>query len=416
MTFHRLNTVLIAAFFLLAPFTWSYIASVGGTLVRAVDPVLLMIIALTLVSGRIKRVPMAVPSALFLLVTLLILRGAINSEARSVLSALKITYYLVAALCIASTIIATERDEFNFSVRVAIFLISPIIGYFVFQLGLVFFDLIGAGSFATVSQIIFRGWNSIFTSNIFGGNGALEVKGISFRNSAGIAFIVAFLFFYQTQQRLGLISILLFFFAAILFSRSVWGFQLIFIALVSFSSDGRGRLAIVSLAVGAFTLLVAFPELTTSILDRLGSDFGRSQLNMVAISELDSNLFFGRSEGAIVETMDGEFKAVHNVPLAFALKTGTIGFILSVVIVAYFGIAFLRSLFALQRGTLAERRTNVVMAMTALILFSRPLISASHETFFSIGEWGAFALFLAFKATSTLRPPVRLTSTAVQAN
>src|SRR5690606_38602603 len=102
----------------------------------------------------------------------------------------------------------------------------------------------------------------IFLENVFGISGPLEVQGVAFRNSAGIAFLVAALYYYLWDGAINrAIAITLMVIAALLFSRSVWLIQLLFFALVILRSNIVNRLFWLFLITCVAIAMTFFPGL-----------------------------------------------------------------------------------------------------------------------------------------------------------
>lgn len=382
---------------LMAPFTWSYVGSVGGMLIRAVDLYMIALILVVALQGRITCLPGKVPALMYCLICLLLLRSIGYSDSSAAISAIKISYYLIAAIMMATAFRDVQNRPKDRSNIYALVLVSPVLALFMFQLSAVFIELAQSRSLLSGSQILFRGWNEIFSQNIFGANDALDITGVSFRNSAGIAFVVAALHMFMREGKVSsVVMLLLMGTAALLFSRSVWLIQLLFLALLILRSRGRIRIVLTFILAIVTVLVLISPFLSEAISQRVNSNFGRSEMIYAAFDKFDSAFIFGRNEGAEVVLLDGEMKSVHNVPLGFLLKTGVIGFLLSCAISFIFLYSAVVRLFDLVLGVVDSPRQSIVVVVVSVILFSRPMVSASHDVFFSIGEWCALAMYLAY--------------------
>lgn len=400
--------VLVVAFFLVAPFTWIYLSAVSGLLVRLVDVVGLLIIALSLSTARIPRFPVTVAVALGGLVVLLLLRSIIYSESAAAVSAIKISYLLVSTMFVAGSIRKVGPAEINRVVNITAVLLLPFFAFFLFQLASTFWDIIQSPSTVSISIKLFSFWHKIFSENFLGAESLIEAKGVAFRNSAGVAFFIGFLFLYGIREQWGALAIIFFILATILFSRSVWALQLIFILSVALSKGVSGRAVIVAFTIAVITALYSMPQIWQVVAERVVSASGRDDMIRLAFNEFNSALLLGRPEGAALELQNGAIKPVHNVPLAFGLKTGLLGFMLAMGIAIYFGLAAFRGAFSLTRASPKVRHANLIRTLAATTLFLRLMVSASHEIFFSIGEWGALALYFAFLPKANSAPNVNV--------
>jgi O-antigen ligase len=114
---------------------------------------------------------------------------------------------------------------------------------------------------------------------------------------------------------------------------------------------------------------------------------------------MDGALLIGREQGAAIMMSNGEEKNVHNVPLAYALETGLLGFTATLFVAAIFLFTAIKYFVRLIRKKNEDPRPGIVLVIVSTILFFRPMISASFDVYFSVGEWCAFALFLALKSS-----------------
>lgn len=397
ITLGDLGITFATAAVLAAPFTWSYIASVGGMLIRAVDLVLLMAITVSFGRLRLTRLPVFVPGCLIAIVWLKLLRSAVYSDPSAMVSAIKISYYLMSVLALA-TIFRARPAKGNERLSIyGLVLVSPILITFISALTGIFLELLQSGSILSMSQIIFRGWNQVFSNNLFGVSGPLEVSGNQFRNTAGIGFLVAALYFYLWDGVLNrTLTIVLMVVAALFFSRSVWVAQLLFFALVIMRSKGAGRIFWLFLILGVAIGIAAIPEFVGALSDRLNSNLGRSEMLGLALNELDSSILFGSPNGARLVLAADESIGVHNVPLALTLELGILGLLLSTAIAAVFLYTAVSRFCYLFAANHANPKLTIVIIVISTILFMRPMISASYSVYFSIGEWCALAIYLAF--------------------
>lgn len=229
LIYKRILQVLATLVVLLAPFTWSYVGSVGGMLIRAVDVVLLLFIATSILQWRITSSPPAVAFAVFGIVTLLMLRAAVYVDPPSFLAAIKINCYLFGVLLLAPVIGGMIDDKSNRVIFFAALVAFLILTHFLVTSAEIFIELFNTGTYSATTQLIKQGWTQIFSQNLFGSSDALDTRGQAFRNSAGIAFFVTALYFYLLDGVLNRVLMLGYMIpAALLFSRSVWLMQLFF--------------------------------------------------------------------------------------------------------------------------------------------------------------------------------------------
>ena len=154
----RVRAVIVALFFLTAPFTWSYVASFDGTLIRAVDVVGILLVATTLGCLRLSRQSGIVAISFLLLVILLLLRTAIYADFSSFLSAVKITYYFFVALSISCVIRNSSDEKLNNSIKIGLAFSFPLYALFLYQLYTVSHHFSLTGLF----QSQFEFWNQRF--------------------------------------------------------------------------------------------------------------------------------------------------------------------------------------------------------------------------------------------------------------
>lgn len=398
-TLSVVSSVLATAVVLLAPFTWSYVASVGGLLIRAVDLMILISVLVMAVRVRQAKLPLLVPACLLGLICLSLLRSVVISDVSAMISAMKISYYLVGALVLATAFRDMLVTRGNRAILFAIFLSSPILIFFLINLGSIFLDVLQSRSVLNLSQAIFRGWNELFSNNLFGVSESLEVSGVEFRNSAGVAFLVAGIFFYLWDGMINRVfMIVLMVIAALMFSRSVWLIQLLLIALLVIRLDGLRRSVLLLVILCCMIAISLAPTLYEALAGRINSNFGRSEMLSIALDAFGTGALFGRAEGAEIILANGEYKSVHNVALAFALKTGILGFLLSITI-AFSFLWTAATHFVLLFSTRDEdHKMTIAVILLSVILFVRPMISASHDIYFSIGEWCALAILMAMQA------------------
>jgi hypothetical protein len=193
-----------------------------------------------------------------------------------------------------------------------------------------------------------------------------------------------------------IVMICLMIIAAMMFSRSVWLIQLFFLALIILSSNNRNRALGFFMLIGAAITICVVPGLSEALNERLQSGLGRSEMLALALDEFNANIFMGNLEGGHISLAYDQEKSVHNVPLALALETGILGFLLSIIISAAFFLSAVTRFYYLLAWKVDEPNKLIVVILVSSILFMRPMVSASFDIYFSIGEWCALAIFFAF--------------------
>ncbi len=394
--------MLAALAFIVAPFTWSYLGAAGGYLIRLVDVVFILLVFTYFIRFKFKRLAMILPFLLFLIVILNLIRSMFYSDISALASAVKIFYYLLTSV-ILSFILQDmlQKQKTNIPI-IASFIAIPfyykIIVSVLGAIALIFSN----PSISSVSTVFFRLWAEIFSQNAFGSSIDLEARGISFRNSTGISFLVLSMFYYQWEGRLNqFLCISFFLIAALLFSRSVWLSQFIFLILLLTQLKGR-QLFIALLALGSLSsILMLNYRIFEAIVDRINSDIGRSEMISLALAELNQAIIFGRTQGALLTMSDGFSKNVHNVPLAYGLEVGILGLLVTllITITLLYMTVFSFSQFILRKCKFPKKLITKIVLSSILLI--RPLLSASFDVYFSIGEWCALSLLIALSATNT---------------
>lgn len=391
--------------FFVAPFLWSYVASLGGFVVRAVDISFIFMLAALMLSYKFIIPSRFILTCFIALLMLTMLRAVIFSEPESLVSAVKITFYLTSAIACTSFMVWCSERELQSATNWALLFISPFYFYFGVSVILTLGEVIASGAISSPSQFIFRFWNSIFSINIFGSVGLEELKGVAFRNTGGIAFLVLSLFFFWIKGRPSILFAVAFVIATLFFSRSVWICQLVFVSLLVLRARGFSRLFILVLVGAAASVMIVFDHANEAVSDRIESDIGRFEMIDPALEEMDNSFLLGSEKGAGLFDRGGITTDLHNVPLSFGLKSGFLGLLFASLIPAYFAVeAARRTINTIYRGDRANE--NAVAIVLCLILFLRPLISASHDVYFSVGEWLALSLFFAIKHREELRKQV----------
>lgn len=389
---------LAVAFFLLAPFTWSFIVALGGFLLRPTDLIFLALIGLTFAGKRVILPPLLPLGLLFAIVVMTLGRGIVHSDAGSIVSAVKICFYMLGVICLSDTLVSIRGMD---RARKVVWTKVVLVIYLSFFTVIAIAAVRSALSLSSAQQIggtIFRMWNAVFHFNFFGPSGVREVIGVSFRNTAGIGFLTASLFFYFLSGRMSALPTTLFIVALLTFSRSVWLAQVVFLMSLAGIRGGRRGLGVMFLVALGGMALLSSPLAVDLVLDRLSSSGGRVDILGTVLDTLNQNILFGSAEGAKVLNSYGDEKTVHNVPLALALELGALGGGLMFLVVIYFlvqgGLVALGPLLpGANKGS--DPVLSSVLLVTAVILVLRPMISASYTNIYSVGEWGAFALFFA---------------------
>jgi hypothetical protein len=393
--------VLAALAFIFAPFTWSYLGTAGGYLIRIVDVVFILLILTFLVRLKLKQLPYFLAFLLFLIIILNLIRSIFYSDISALASAVKIFYYLLSSIILSSVLRdMLQKPKANTPIIASLIAIPFYYKFFVAMLGAI--ALISSNpSLVSMSTAIFRLWAEVFAQNAFGSSEDLAARGISFRNSAGIGFLVLSMFYYVWEGRLNqFLCISFFIVAALLFSRSVWLIQIIFLILLLTQLKGR-KLFTALLALGSLSsILILNSRIIIAIVDRINSDFGRSEMISIALTELNQAVIFGRTQGALLTLSDGVNKNIHNVPLAYGLEVGILGLSVALLISMTFLYMAVFSFSQLMLRKSKSPKKLITKVVLSSILFIRPLLSASFDIYFSIGEWCALSLLLALSTTN----------------
>jgi len=370
-------------------------ANLGGMLIRPTDIALLLLIGITLTSGRLSKKAATFFAPFVALSLLLLLRAAVYSDTSAAVSAIKILYYATGSICMANIMLRALSDGVQTSKH---WPVRAVIVYLLIMAALATSSVLTSLSFLNLSSIpstVFNIMNSLFRFNFFGPSDVLEVRGVSFRNSMGGGFFAASLFFYLTNRRFSGVAAVLFVLAAASLSRSVWVAQAAFVLTHLAVASWRGRLAtLVGVAI-ATAIGIYSSSVNEALIDRALSTSGRSGMVSLALPGLDQGVLLGTEAGAAIEMSDGIQKSVHNVPIALALEVGVLGGALALFIV----LAILTLTAEQFLKTLSGRRKDSVkssvIVSSGVFLALRPMVSASYENFYSIGEWGLFAVFIA---------------------
>ena len=387
--------------FIFAPFTWSYLGAAGGFLIRLVDVIFILLIFTFLIRLKLERFPLFLPLLLFLIVILNLIRSIFYSDISALASAVKIFYYLLSSIILASVLRGMLQKQ-----KTNIPIISSLIAIpFYYKFAVALFGAIALissnPSLTSLSAALFRLWAEVFAQNAFGTSEDLAARGISFRNSAGVAFLVLSMFFYVWEGRLNqFLCILFFMLAALLFSRSVWLIQVIFLVLLLTQLKGRKLFTALLASSSLASIIILNSRIFIVIVDRINSDIGRSEMISLALAELNQAVIFGRTQGALLTMSDGISKNVHNVPLAYGLEVGILGLSITLLITMTFLYMTVFSLAELMLKKSSSPKKLIIKIVLSSILFMRPLLSASFDIYFSIGEWCALSLLLALSTTN----------------
>ena len=392
--FSWISQILALLILLLAPFTWSYLTSVGGLLIRAVDVLLMLLIMASIMCGRMSRVPLAIPVLFFALIGTLFLRVIVHGDVLSAISAFKIAYYLVGSLALVSALSDLISFKSNRVILAGLLIALPVFLIFIMRVIEIVDSDPSPSPYFPNNDFIFLVQEQLFAQNLFFTSDVLQTRGVSFRNSAGIAFFVVALFFYLLEGSLSrAVMILLMIIAALSFSRSVWLLQslLLFLVFVRARSSNKSFLVFAILIFGG--AMVCIPSISDAIGERLASNLGRFELIRVAISEFSNHIFLGREQDLSFQVSDHKIKVVHNVPIAIAVKTGIFGFAIALAIQGVFVFHVITNFlnYLIEEGS--NQRARIAMIIVCFILFFRPMISGSVDSYFAIGEWGALAMF-----------------------
>lgn len=400
-----LPEVLVASFFLLTPFTWSFLDRIGGFLLRPIDLVGLGLLVLAVVYDRVS-IPQRARMAIMIfagLVCWILINGFLTDELRAPVTAAKIGLYLVISIVVSSFIV---RSGFVVSEKIVLWLVLAFAIYVLVarqELLFIIYDF-GALVASNPARAIFNFWNQIFQFNLFGPQQVLEVVGGSYRNTAALGFLSIALFAYGLMRKSTVRTLLLYSsIFLVIFSLSRTGLiaAALFIALIVFSAQNlRSGIVAVGLVIVVATISLNAVVFET-IEERFNRDLGgREDMNVAGLIKIAEAPLFGHGAEAKVSHTIAD-RTVHNVPIALGAEYGFPAFALagSIIIFNLFSFFyFLGRWFYEQNDT--AKRLYACFATAAFVISTRPNLSASSENFYSLSEWACFALVMAGYAAS----------------
>lgn len=406
--------LLVAAFFLLTPFTWSFLAKIGGFLLRPIDLVALGILILVVMYDRVS-IPQRARIAIICfagLVLWILINGVVTTELRAPVTAAKISLYLVVSIAISSLIV---RARFDFDEKGVLWLVLAFAIFVLVgrrELLLIIYDF-GALVASNPTRAIFNFWNQIFQLNLFGPQQVLEVIGGSHRNTAALGFLSISLFAYGLMRKSMVRTVLLYGFIFLtIFSLSRTGLiaAAVFVALIVFSAQNLRN----AMVAAGLVLVVATISLNAVVFDTIEERFnrdlgGREDMNVAGLVKIAEKPLLGHGADAKVNHTIAD-RTVHNVPIALGAEYGFPAFALAGSIVLfnlYSFFHFVGKWFYARDD--AEKRLYASVSTAAFVIATRPHLSASAENFYSLSEWACFALVIAgYAASQHLSEPVQL--------
>ena len=391
---------LVVLFFLLSPFTWSFMTSAGRFLVRPIDIVSLLIIVLTFGTGQIRLTKRAFRYVLLFVILLIwiLINSIVTNETVATVTVGKITFYLLASISAASWI---QRFDFKISnglfLGITISLILWIVGTRPEVFGA--FSNINANLITNPQRVFNNFWHDIFQINLFGPMGTLFIKGVSFRNTAALGFLSIALLIYGVVKPGVISNILFYIFIAIALStlsRTAILCILLFVFLIMITINSfKSRAAFLAIVIlfAVFSYNSVFSDVVGNRFSKSGNRFGYF---MEGLQLLGESPMWGLGSGAKIEGVSGTDKTVHNVSLALGTQFGVVALIVSAsILLANFFALIHFSKGWLQSRNPRERQLYTVFIVAAFVITTRPNLSASAQNFYSYSEWACFSLVLA---------------------
>ena len=396
----NIGQYLILAFFILTPFTWSYLTLISGFLVRPID-----LVAITILLYSFSRTTLLINPAtryfsvlLFLLLFWLLFNFLITGDKRAFITFLKVSFYGFTTIALAGLIVRTNMEISSkafLQTTIALFI-------FIVALNPQVFNVFGDFAYNLIinpARAIFTFWHELFKINLFGPSGEIEINGVSFRNTAALGFL-AFTFLVHGFVNAGLskvISIpLLIFIVLICMSRTAIICGCFWIMMsVAVSSNQKKPLFFFIILLGLIVLL-QFAWITDTLEERFSGGLGgRLQMYVDGFALISEKPFLGHGSNASVSHTTAD-RTIHNVVIALGAEYGLPAFFISASLILfnvfsifYFMKRSFRSLHA------SAKKIYVIGASAAFVTTSRPMLSASSENFYSLAEWACMAIILA---------------------
>ena len=398
----RLPSTLVVLFFILSPFTWSFLFITGPFLVRPIDIVSVLLILMTVFFGKIIISRKAiVPIALFLiLLSWLLVNAIVMNELLAIETIGKVSLYLMSSVCVASWIVLL-----NYRVSGRLFMSAIVI----LSMWIIFtrpeiveaFSKFSYNVISNPPRSFFNFWHDIFNINFFGPS-KLLVKGVSFRNTMSLGFLTCALFAYGVAKPSVFSTTLFYLFLALAISslsRTGILSALLFILIISLSIRS------VKSGVAFFTVIVGVAlyifNSANVFLDTVGTRFtggyqGRRSYIIESIEILNVNPLWGLGVDAKVSGLSGTDNLVHNVSIALGTQFGLLALFFSALIITFNFYAFIYFIKKwLFTDNPREKQLYTIFIVAAFIIVVRPNLSASAQNFYSYAEWGCFSLVLA---------------------
>lgn len=398
-SWNPISCFLISLFFILTPYTWSYVGQVSGFLIRPIDFFALFIIFW----GALSKAPLIPKKAFFvvsifaLLLFWLGLNYVVNSDPTAITSLLKISFYLLASV-FAARILAFEKHQLPARIFVPILFCFIL---FVLATNLEILDAIGnliIDATRNPRRALYGFWFNIYSINFFGPETSLEIVGNSFRNTASLGFlVVAMICFGLLDKENWQSSILVYLFlglSIISLSRTALFFAVLFLFMTAMTVRNFRSIIILIVALVAgiyFTINSFFIE---ALNERLGSGFLRGEIWALGIEKLQQAPLWGSGVNGQVLTRSG-LQSAHNVVLSLGVEQGIPALIFGFMILTFNLIASFIFLSEWARTRVNSiKRKYQIFTIAALIITVRPFLSASSQNFYSLGEWACFTLML----------------------
>jgi len=388
---------LVSFFFIVLPFSWSYLGVFSGFVLRLADLTMLVIILFGLVFGKnsISRLQASYFIAFSLMFMLMAISAMVNNNMGAFVSIIKISFYMMGSYFICK-IILNQKNYISIYIFL-FYLISLFIYVFIFKFEIISVLINLFPSLLDGPTIFaFKFWNAIFTYNLFGPSGLIDVKGVSFRNTASFGFLATSLYIYSMIKPSTLSYVLTFVYLILMFSclsrtASICG-VLFVISIFFFGPAFRGKW-IVFLILAAVVMFILNSFIWEIVVARASSNFGRWDMFVEGFSKISQAPFVGNGIAGKIEGGAADQRTIHNVPLALGSEFGFFVMVIAIWILVLNLQSFLGFSFMLaKRKGLSQDRSVLVGLVTAFALVARPNLSASAEVFYSVAEWACLAL------------------------
>ena len=381
------------------PFTWSYLTSFSGLLIRPFDLLGLIILFASLAQNRFitNRVAL-IYLVLFAGLVFWIAIGSIwRSEVNSPVAIFKITFYFLTTFALSSFF---SRNEYFISAyQFNLILLFVLLSWALFrtEFFIVIMDL-PAMFGENPKRALFIMANRIFSINLFGPLDLIEIRGVSFRNTASLGFLTVAIFVFGFMKNRFAANIIMIFFLllTILFpSRTTLACAFLFFILLVAANSSWKSLIYSSIIIVIIAGFLVNDVIISTLIDRFSKGSGgRGEMNILGLIIISENFLFGAGSETTIEHFLRN-RNVHNIPIALGSKFGFPAFFIAGTIILLNIYSFFFFLFAWWTcNEKKHKRAFATFTVAALIIAFRPNVSSSVESFYSLPEWICFSLIL----------------------